>query len=126
MPFPPALEVSPDVIAAVAEAHLPIAVTLAHLEDRPGALVIRAYPDDDLRALTSGITALRSDWPPHRNGRNFAYHVTLVRTRDADIRRAAAEATRPHLPHTEVAHEVWRFDGNDEHLNVQWRHRVSV
>jgi len=78
---------------------LPLQVTLARLEDRPGALVVLAEPDDALWELTDAASAAWPELGAHKDGRpDAAFHVTVVRTPDPALRRAAAEAIGPHLP----------------------------
>jgi hypothetical protein len=54
---------------------LPIDVTLARLENRPGALVILADPDDELRAITEAVTLSWPTLPPHK-GNRLILHTT--------------------------------------------------
>ena len=90
------------------ETFLPVTVTLARLENRPGALVIVVEPDDQLRELTDATTRSWPTLPPHKGDRpTFAYHVTIVRTRDADVRRDAKKAIAPHLPLRVTGRELW-------------------
>src|SRR5262245_20381042 len=72
---------------------LPVKLRLAALENRPGALVILVQPDDQLQALTRAVGTIWPGLPPHRpNFERPAYHVTVVRTQDSEIRRRAADA----------------------------------
>src|SRR4051812_28340455 len=75
---------------------LPVELTLARLEERPGALVILVEPDEALRELTAAVGDL---WPAlpaqpaHKaNFTRAAYHVTVVRTPDPVTRRRASDA----------------------------------
>lgn len=78
---------------------LPVAVSLARLEDRPGALVILVEPDEGLRAITEVVGSLCPGLPRHKaDHERPAYHLTVVRTKDREIRRRAAEALKPSLP----------------------------
>ena len=87
---------------------LPITVTLARIEDRPGALVIVAEPDDELRELTDATGRACPTLPPHKGDRRtFAYHITVVRTPSTRIRSNAAEAIAPHLPLRVRGRELW-------------------
>jgi hypothetical protein len=101
---------------------LPVSVTLARLEDRPGALVAVVEPDLELRRLTERLDAL-GDLPPHRDGRpDLAYHATIVRTPDPEIRRAAADAIAPLLPLVEQTDELSLFEWvGFEQFRVLWR-----
>lgn len=95
---------------------LPIDVTLAHLENRPGALVIVAEPDDELRAITEAVTLSWPTLPPHKGNRpDLAYHMTVVRTPDDRIRSEAWEAIAPHLPLRVTGTEMWASAGSLEH-----------
>ena len=87
---------------------LPMPLTLARLEDRPGALVIVVEPDDHLRELRAATTQAWPTLPPHKeNHRPFAYHMTVVRTPDARVRSNAGEALAPHLPLVVTGTEMW-------------------
>ena len=123
MPVPVDAELTPARVARAA-APLPIEVTLARLEDRAGALVAVAEPDAELRRLTDRLDAL-GPLPPHREGRpDLAYHATIVRTRDRDVRSAAAEAIRPRLPLAEETDELCLFEWVGlERFRVLWRTR---
>jgi 2'-5' RNA ligase superfamily len=78
---------------------LPIEVTLARLEDRPGGLVVVVEPDDELRAITEAVGMQWPALPPHKGNRpDLAYHITVVRTPDDRIRSEAWEAIAPQLP----------------------------
>jgi hypothetical protein len=121
VPLPGDVDLEPARALRAAEP-LPVTVTLARVEDRPGALVAVAEPDAELRRLTERLDAL-GDLPPHREGRpDLAYHATIVRTADADVRRAAADAIEPLLPLTEETDEISLFEwvGFDE-FRVLWR-----
>jgi hypothetical protein len=121
VPLPVDVALEPTRVLSAAEP-LPITVTLARLEDRPGALVAVAEPDRELRRLTERLGAL-GDVPPHREGRHdLAYHATIVRTPDADVRRAAAAAIEPRLPLTETPDELSLFEWvGFEEFRVLWR-----
>jgi len=94
---------------------LPLPVTLARLEDRPGALVIVVAPDVGLRRMTEAAGTAWPHLPPHRDNRSdLAYHVTVVRTADASVRAAAWEAIEPHLPLEVQGTELWAADGSPE------------
>ena len=121
VPIPVDVDLGPARVVPAA-GPLPVTVTLARLEDRPGALVAVAEPDGELRLVTERLGVL-GDLPPHREGRrDLAYHATIVRTPDADVRRAAAAAIEPLLPLTEVTDELSLFEwvGFDE-FRVLWR-----
>jgi hypothetical protein len=125
VPVPVEAELEPARVVRAARP-LPVEVTLARLEDRPGALVALAEPDDELRRLTERLDVL-GDLPPHRQGRpDLAYHATIVRTADPTVRRAAAEAIAPQLPLSEQAAELCLFEWvGFEEFRVLWRHRGS-
>src|ERR1051325_816580 len=97
-----------DPEVSLLERFLPIEVTLARLENRPGALVIIVEPDGELREITAAAT---SAWPtlaPHKGNRpDLAYHMTVVRTADERIRRQASEDIAPRLPRTVTGTEMW-------------------
>jgi hypothetical protein len=114
-------DLTPDRVVRAA-APLPVEVTLARLEDRPGALVAVAEPDDELRRLTDRLDAL-GPLRPHRDGRpDLAYHATIVRTPDPAVREAAAEAIEPLLPLTEQTDELSLFEWvGFERFRVLWR-----
>ena len=97
------------------ERFLPTEVTLARLENRPGALVLLAEPDDLLRAITDAVTATWPTLPPHRGNRpDLAYHMTVVRTADDGVRSEAREAIEPHLPLRVAGTELWASTGTLE------------
>jgi hypothetical protein len=125
VPVPVDMDLDPDRVARAA-APLPVRVTLARLEDREGALVAVAEPDVELRGLTGRLDVL-GELPPHRDGRpDLAYHATVVRTPDPDVRRAAADAIRPQLPLAEEADELCLFEWvGFERFHVIWRRRES-
>jgi 2'-5' RNA ligase len=94
---------------------LPIELTLARLEDRPGALVVVVEPDDALRDLTATVGALWPSLPPHKGDRaDFAYHLTVVRTEDPLIRSHAWKAIAPHLPMKVTGVELWAAHGSPD------------
>ena len=121
VPIPADVELTPAVIEPLAEL-LPVRVTLARLEDRPGALVALDEPDDDLRRLTARLDGVPR-LPPHRNGRpDLAYHATIVRTEDPEARRHAAHEIGAQLPLTETVAEVCLFEWSaGDCLRVVWR-----
>jgi hypothetical protein len=125
VPVPVELDLDPDRVARVA-APLPVNVTLARLEDRAGALVAVVEPDAELRRLTFRLDRL-GDLQPHREGRpDLAYHATIVRTADPDVRGAAADAIRPQLPLSEAAGELCLFEWvGFRQFRVLWRCRGS-
>jgi 2'-5' RNA ligase superfamily len=101
---------------------LPIDVTLARLENRPGALVILAEPDDELRAITEAVTLSWPTLPPHKGNRaDFAYHMTVVRTANDRVRSQAWEAIAPQLPLRVTGTEMWASAGS---LEKGLRHAV--
>jgi len=121
VPVPLDAGLTPEPVIRAA-APLPVRVTLARLEDRPGALVAVAEPDEELRRLTGRLEAL-GPLPPHRDGRpDLAYHATIVRTPDAAVREAAANAIAPLLPLTEETDELSLFEWvGFERFRVLWR-----
>jgi hypothetical protein len=121
VPVPADAELPPERVVAAAEP-LPVKVTLARLEDRPGALVAVAEPDEALLRLTERLSVL-GDLPPHRDGRaDLAYHATIVRTPDPAVRGAAAAAIEPLLPLSEDTDEVSLFEWvGFEAFRVLWR-----
>lgn len=95
------------------ETFLPVGVTLARLEDRLGALVIVVEPDDELRELTDATTRAWPNLAPHKGDwATFAYHVTVARTRDDQVRASASEAIAPHLPLRVTGTELWATAGS--------------
>jgi hypothetical protein len=95
---------------------VPTPVTLARLENRPGGLVILAEPDDALWRITDATTAAWPDLPPHKGGRpDAAFHVTVVRTPDPDLWRAASDSIAPHLPLTVDGTAFWVADEGASH-----------
>ena len=104
------------------EKFLPTDVTLAHLENRPGGLVIVVEPDDELREITGAVTMSWPALPPHKGNRpDLAYHMTVVRTANDRIRSEAAEAIAPHLPLRVSGTEMWATAGS---LKDGQRHAV--
>jgi hypothetical protein len=94
---------------------LPVDVTLARLEDRPGALVILVEPDDELRRLTETVGELWPTLPPNKpDHARVAYHVTVVRTPDPRIRARAWQAIAPHLPVQVTGTEFWAAHGSQD------------
>lgn len=115
LPFLPPEQWRDPSIALLLEGLLPVDATLSRLEDRPGALVILAEPDDQLRAMTEAVSAQWPELAPHKGDRpDFAYHVTVVRTEDRVVRAAAADAIAPQLPLQVVGSEVWAAQGSAE------------
>jgi len=107
----------PDAWSDELTALLPVKLTLATLENRPGALVILVQPDDQLQALTRAVGTIWPGLPPHKpNFERPAYHVTVVRTRDTEIRRRAADAIAPHLPLEVTGTALWATHGSAEGL----------
>lgn len=105
----------PDPGHAGLESLLPVRLTLARLEDRPGALVIVAEPDEHLRDLTRAVDSLWPELPPHKEAfERPQYHVTVARTADSDVRRRASEAIAPHLPLEVGGTELWATAGSPE------------
>ena len=101
---------------------LPLQVTLARLEDRPGALVVVAEPDEHLRDLTDAVGRLWPSLPPHKPSyARYQYHVTVVRTADADIRSRATNAIAPQLPLHVTGTALWAAHGS---LDVGLEHAV--
>lgn len=104
-----------DPALSLLERFLPIDVTLARLENRPGALVIVVEPDDELREITEAITLSWPTLPPHKGNRpDLAYHMTVVRTANDRSRSEAWEAIAPHLPLRVTGTEMWATDGSPE------------
>jgi 2'-5' RNA ligase superfamily len=105
----------PDVWTDQLTALLPVKLTLACLEDRPGALVILVQPDDQLQALTQAVGTIWTRLPPHKpNFEHPAYHMTVVRTQDSEIRRRASDAIAPHLPMEVTGTALWAAHGSPE------------
>jgi hypothetical protein len=101
---------------------LPVDVTLARLEDRPGALVVIVEPDDELRQLTEIVGELWPTLPPNKpEHARVAYHLTVVRTPDPRVRARASEAIAPHLPLQVGGTEFWAAHGSE---NVSAEHKV--
>lgn len=94
---------------------LPVGVTLAQLEDRPGGLVILVEPDQPLRDLTAAIGRAWPELPPHQAAfERPRYHITVVRTKDREVRRSAFEAIGPRLPLDVAGTELWATYGSPE------------
>jgi hypothetical protein len=92
---------------------LPVELTLARLEERPGALVILVEPDESLREVTKIVGDLWPALPAHKaNYDRPAYHVTVVRTPDPGVRRQAAEAIAPLLPMQVTGTAFWAACGS--------------
>ena len=121
MPFPSEFLLEPQTVSSVIDEFLPMEVVLARLEDREGGLVVLVEPDAQLRRLTNAIGDACTGLPPHREGQRFAYHVTVVRTGDPEIRNDAAKAIETRLPLVAVGRELWRFDWEERDLGVTWK-----
>lgn len=94
---------------------LPVALTLARIEDRPGALVVLVEPDEELRAITETVGRLWPSLPRHKSNYDRpAYHLTVVRNRDRAVRRRAMEAISPHLPMDVTGTALWVACGSPE------------
>jgi hypothetical protein len=94
---------------------LPIRVTLARLENRPGALVLVVEPDDELREITEAVGRSWPTLPPHKDNRpDLAYHMTVVRTANDRIRSETSKAIARHLPCTVTGTEMWAVAGSPE------------
>ena len=110
-PFLPADQWSDPRLEALSEL-LPVELTLARLENRPGALVIVVEPDHELRELTDAIGSVWPALPPHKGNRpDLAYHLTVVRTEDEAVRSEAAAEISPHLPLAVRGTEFWASEG---------------
>jgi hypothetical protein len=104
-----------DPALSLLERFLPIDVTLSHLENRPGGLVIIVEPDDELREITQAVGLSWPTLPPHKDNRpDLAYHMTVVRTANNSIRSQAWEALTPHLPLRVTGTEMWASEGSLE------------
>jgi len=120
-PFLPAAQWRDQRFAALSEL-LPFEVTLARLENRPGALVIVVEPDHELRKLTERVGSVWPTLPPHKGNRpDLAYHLTVVRTEDEDLRTEAVDVISPHLPLVVNGTEFWASEGV---LGEKLRHAV--
>jgi hypothetical protein len=120
-PFLPPEQWSDPALSSLAR-FLPIEVTLARLEDRPGALVVVVEPDDELRELTEAVGLQWPTLPPHKDNRpDLAYHFTVVRTPNDRIRSEAWEAIAPQLPLKAGGTEMWASAGS---LEEGLRHTV--
>jgi hypothetical protein len=98
----------PSISRPVLEPFLPVRLRLAHMEDRPGALVILAEPDEQLRELTAAIGRLWPELPRHKaEYERPRYHMTVVRTQDPALRRRASDAITPQLPIEVAGTELW-------------------
>ena len=92
---------------------LPVELTLARLEERPGALVILVEPDESLRELTNVVGDLWPALPPHKaNYERPAYHVTVARTPDPRLGRQAAAAIVSLLPMQVIGTAFWAACGS--------------
>jgi 2'-5' RNA ligase superfamily protein len=106
------------------EGFLPVDVTLARLENRPGALVIVVEPDEALREITQATTLAWPTLPPHKGNRpDLAYHLTVVRTENDRVRSQAVQAIAPHLPLRVTGTEMWATEGSTD---KDLRHAVVV
>ena len=94
---------------------LPIELTLARLKERPGALVILVEPDDELHRITTSVGELWPELPGHKaDYARPAYHITVVRTPDPEVRRAAFEEIAPKLPMQVTGSAFWVAHGSEE------------
>lgn len=94
---------------------LPIELSLARLEERPGALVVLVEPSEDLRKVTDIIGDFWPGLPPHKaNYERPAYHISVVRTPDAVVRRQASDAIAPRLPMQITGTAFWAAHGSPE------------
>jgi hypothetical protein len=110
-PFLPSEHWTDPRLAALGEL-LPVEVTLARLENRPGALVIVVEPDHELRAITDAVGSAWPTLPPHKGNRpDLAYHVTVARTEDEAVRSEASDEISPHLPLKVSGTEFWASEG---------------
>jgi hypothetical protein len=113
-PFLP-LECWRDPALSLLERFLPIDVTLSHLENRPGGLVLIVDPDDELRGMTEAVGVSWPTLPPHKGDRaDLAYHMTVVRTANEGIRSQASKAIAPQLPLRVTGTEMWASEGSLE------------
>jgi hypothetical protein len=104
-----------DPALSLLERFLPIDVTLSHLENRPGGLVLIVEPDDELREITEAVGLSWPTLPPHKGNRpDLAYHMTVVRTANDSIRSQASKAIAPHLPVRVTGTEMWASEGSLE------------
>ena len=104
-----------DPALSLLERFLPIDVTLSHLENRPGGLVLIVEPDDELREISEAVGSSWPSLPPHKGNRpDLAYHMTVVRTANDSIRSQAWEAIAPHLPLRVTGTEMWASEGSLE------------
>jgi hypothetical protein len=124
MPFHSNTPIEPQSVHSVMEQCLPVDVVLSRVENRKGALVVLIEPDSLLRVLTEAIGLACPSLPPHHEGRPFVYHVTAVRTADADTRKHAADQISRSLPLPVQGRELWRFDWQDHLLKVTWKAKL--
>lgn len=102
-----------DPALSLLERFLPVDVTLSHLENRPGALVLVVKPDDGLREITKAVGLSWPTLPPHKANRaDLAYHMTVVRTANESIRSQTWKALAPHLPLRVAGTELWASEGS--------------
>jgi 2'-5' RNA ligase superfamily len=105
----------PNAELATLDSLLPVSLTLAQLEDRPGALVILVDPDEQLREVTTAIGNVWPELPPHKDEfERPRYHVTVARTQDPEVRRMASDAIAPHLPVEVNGTALWATAGSPE------------
>jgi hypothetical protein len=98
----------PRISRPVLESLIPVRITLARMEDRPGALVILAEPDEHLREMTAAIGRAWPELPRHKaEFERPHYHITVVRTEDPEARDRASEAIGRHLPMEVTGTELW-------------------
>ena len=104
-----------DPALSLLDRFLPIELTLARLDDRPGALVVVVEPDDGLRAITEAVGRHWPALPPHKGNRpDLAYHMTVVRTANDAVRSDAWDAIAPRLPLQVTGTEWWATAGSPE------------
>ena len=84
--------------------------------------MIVVEPDHELRDLTDEIGSVWPTLPPHKGNRpDLAYHLTVVRTEDEDLRSEAADEISPHLPLRVNGTAFWASEGV---LGENLRHAV--
>jgi hypothetical protein len=107
-PFLPPAEWDDARVRGVLEPLLPVELTLARTEDRPGGLVLLVEPDDALREVTAAVSAAWPELPPHKGARpDLAYHLTVIRTAGPAVRGAAKAELDRRLPRTLTGSEFW-------------------
>jgi 2'-5' RNA ligase len=109
-PFRPQLHSLEPGLTAL-ERFLPFDVELARLENRPGALVVLVEPDTELRELTEAVSSVWPDLSPHKaDWPDFAYHLTVVRTKDERVREQTWREIAPQLPIRVAGTELWAVE----------------